>query len=133
MRERFSRKMLPLRTQCFRFIVEKDLAKVERMLERIKVDLKKTDWNKGYLTALNGMASALRSENNQCVLILKMSAENLNDLKKTFLKNSKDQLFTDFDRGFFSAWVDYLDFVENFNALKNSMKLEETEYAKESK
>jgi len=132
MRERFSRKILPLRAQCFHFLVEKDLPKVERILERIKVDLKKSDWNQGYFNALSGMLSALRSDGEQYSFILKMDAENIGGLKKGFLDNSKDFLYTDFDRGFFSAWVDYLNFRENFSSL-NTPKDQEKTYAEESK
>jgi hypothetical protein len=132
MRERFSGKILPLRAQCFHFLVEKDLPKVERILERIKVDLKKSDWNQGYFDALSGMLSALRSDGEQYSLILKMDAENISGLKNGFSKNSKDFLYTDFDRGFFSAWTDYLDFRQNFSSPKTPKDQEKT-YVEESK
>jgi hypothetical protein len=132
MRARFSRKILPFRAQCFHFLVEKDLPKVERILERIKIDLKKSDWNQGYFNALNGMLSSLRSDGEQYSFILKMDAENISELKKRFLDNSKDFLYTDFDRGFFSAWADYLNFRENFGLPKTPTDQEKT-YAEESK
>ena len=113
----------PLRVLVFRFfqLLEKgQFAEAERMLERLKERMTDTEWNKGYYQALSGMALSLRSKDDMSF----MATANLKDEKelkryrREFLKQSSNKIHANYDRGFFSAWTDYV---------RTLLKLRETE------
>lgn len=116
--ELISRKMSPLIAHYLQYLIQRDFADAEREFETIKKEMKTTPWHKGYCNALEGMLISLKSNDNRYLYVSRIT---LNDGKKTdelqrlFLRMSKNPLQEDFDRGFFSAWVEYL------KKLKSSM------------
>jgi len=112
----------PLRVLVFRFfqlLEKRQFAEAERMLE-LKERMADTEWNKGYYQALSGMALSLRSKDDMSF----MATANLKDEKelkryrREFLKQSSNKIHANYDRGFFSAWTDYM---------RTLLKLRETE------
>jgi len=98
-------------TRFFQLVTNRRFAEAERVLERIKLKIQETEWNKGYFQALNGILLALKSNDDQYAFLSNMNFENENELKKyrrDFLKEARSKIHADYDRGFFSAWVDYL-------------------------
>jgi hypothetical protein len=97
-------------------------AEAERVLERIRQKTNETEWNSGYLHALDGIVLATKS-NDQYTFINNVNFEDEKNLKKhrkEFLKEYKNKINTDFDRGFFAAWADYM--LISIKDLANSKK-----------
>jgi hypothetical protein len=98
-------------TRFLQTITERKFAEAERIFERIKKKMKKNDWNRGYLMALNGMLLSHKSDSEQHTFLSNIDFNNSEELKKyrkEFLKFSRGSLHTDYDRGFFSAWAEYM-------------------------
>jgi len=98
-------------TRFFQLVAKRQFAEAERILERIKLKIQKTEWNRGYFQALNGILLAQKSNDDQYAFLPNLDFNNEDELKKyrrEFLKQSKDRIHADYDRGFFSAWADYM-------------------------
>ena len=94
----------------FQLLKGRRFAEAKRVLERIRQKTNETEWNSGYLHALDGILLATKS-NDSYAFIKSVNFEVEKDLKKNrkeFLKQYKNKINTDFDRGFFAAWSDYM-------------------------
>ena len=117
-------------TRFFQLIICRQFAEAERELERIKQSIHNTDWNQGYFKALYGMLLGKRSSNDSNLFISKLDLTDKKVLKiyrKEFSNHIKNKLHENFDRGYFSAWSDFMFVlikmeVEN-NNLDNKSKL----------
>jgi hypothetical protein len=97
-------------TRFFQLATRRRFAEAERVLERIKLKVQETEWNRGYFEALNGILLAQKS-NDDYAFLSNLDLNNENELKKyrrEFLKQSRNKIHADYDRGFFSAWADYM-------------------------
>ncbi|KPV63057.1 MAG: hypothetical protein AOA66_1030 [Candidatus Bathyarchaeota archaeon BA2] len=95
----------------FQLATNRRFAEAERILERIKLKVQETEWNKGYFQALNGILLAQKSNDDQYAFLPSIDFNNENQLKKyrrEFLKQARSKIHADYDRGFFSAWADYM-------------------------
>lgn len=109
----------------FQLIKGRRFAEAERVLERIRSKTNETDWNSGYLHALDGILTAQKSGDSY-VFIKNVDFENEKNLKKfrkEFLKEYKNKVHADYDRGFFAAWADYM--LISSRDLTNSDKSEQ--------
>lgn len=98
-------------TRFLQLVTEKRFAEAERVFERLRENAQKTEWNMGYLKALHGMLLAQKLNDDRYVFILNANLNNAKELKKyrnEFLKHAKNVLHADYDRGFFSAWAEYM-------------------------
>jgi hypothetical protein len=94
----------------FQLLKGRRFAEGERVLERIRKKTNETEWNSGYLHALDGILLAQKSSDSYS-FIKNVNFENEKELKKgrkEFLKEYKNKIHTDFDRGYFAAWADYM-------------------------
>jgi len=94
-------------TRFFQLLVKRRFAEAERELERIKQKMHKTEWNRGYSRALQGMLIARKSNNDNYTFLSKLDLNDkdaLKDYRKEFRGHVKSKLHENFDRGFFSAW-----------------------------
>ena len=94
----------------FQLLKGRRFAEAERVLERIKQKTNKTEWNSGYIHALDGIILATKS-NDSYAFIKNLNFEDEKELKKNrkeFLKEYKNKIHSDYDRGFFAAWADYM-------------------------
>jgi len=97
-------------TRFFQLITERRFAEAERMLERLREKVEKTEWNEGYLQALNGMLLAKKTNNDRYVFLSNVDFGNRKELQKyqqEFLEHAENRFHADYDRGFFSAWAEY--------------------------
>jgi len=95
----------------FQLLQSRQFSEAERILERVKERVPKTEWNKGYYMALRGMMSALKSKRDTYVWLPKLDLNDekaLRDHRREFMAQSKNRLHADYDRGFFSAWADFM-------------------------
>ena len=85
-------------------------AEAERVLERIKESTNSTDWNTGYIHALEGALLSQKSSDSYAFLgtIDLDDDKSLRKNRKEFLKEYKNKVHQDFDRGFFAAWADFM-------------------------
>ncbi len=117
----------------FQLLKGRRFAEAERVLERIRQKTNETEWNSGYLHALDGIVLAIKS-NDSYAFIKNVNLEdgkNLRKNRKEFLKEYKNKIHTDYDRGFFAAWADYM--LLSVRDLENSEKSKENKQFNESK
>jgi len=99
-------------TRYFQLVVGRQFTEAERELERVKQKMQKTEWNRGYFRALYGMyLSRKNAANDAYSLLSKMDVTDkvaLNAYRKEFLEHLGNGLHGDFDRGYFSAWADFM-------------------------
>lgn len=116
----------------FQLIKGRRFAEAERVLERIRSKTNETDWNSGYLHALDGILTAQKSSDSY-VFIKNVDFENEKNLKKfrkEFLKEYKNKVHADYDRGFFAAWADYMlissrDLTKSDESGQQTVKIDE--------
>ena len=116
----------------FQLLRGRRFAEAERVLERIRQKTNETEWNSGYLHALDGIVLATKS-NDSYAFIKNVNFEEEKDLKKNrkeFLKEYKNKINTDYDRGFFAAWADYM--LISIKDLANPEKPKESNGNKEA-
>jgi hypothetical protein len=116
----------------FELVKGRRFAEAERVLERIRQKTNETEWNSGYLHALDGILLAQKSSDSYS-FIKKVNFEDEKELKhyrKDFLVEYKNKIHTDYDRGFFAAWADYM--LISKKSLLEQMKSEEAEKEKAS-
>lgn len=95
----------------FQLVNQRQFAGAERELQRIKERMGKNEWNNGYYTALWGIMISTKMNNDQYVFLRKLDLSDKKTLqkhRKEFLHQVNNRLYSDYDRGFFSAWADYM-------------------------
>jgi len=98
-------------TRFFQLITNKKFTEAERELQRLKQKLEENEWNQGYFKALAGILLSARSNNDQYSFLSKMNSDDekiLKEYRKEFRKQVNNRLREEYDRGFFSAWADYM-------------------------
>ena len=113
-------------TRFFQLVTRRQFAEAERILERLKEKASKTEWNTGYLQALYGILLARRS-NDPYVFLSGLDfgdKDKLRNYRREFLKQARNRLHSDYDRGFFSAWADYMRILSimDLNTAETSSK-----------
>ena len=85
-------------------------AEAERVLYRIKESTNSTEWNSGYIHALEGALLSQKSSDSYAFLanIDLDDDKNLRKSRKEFLREYKNKVHQDFDRGYFAAWADFM-------------------------
>jgi len=113
-------------TRFFQLVTRRRFAEAERILERLKEKASKTELNRGYLRALYGILLARRSTDPNVFLssLNFGDKDRLQNYRREFLKQAKNRLHSDYDRGFFSAWADYMRILSkmDLNAVEISSK-----------
>jgi len=92
-------------------VSERQFAEAERVLERLKLKAQKNERTRGYLQALYGILAASKSNNDQYLFLPNVNLKDKSELeryRREFLKHTRDSLHAEYDRGFFSAWAEYM-------------------------
>jgi hypothetical protein len=98
-------------TRFFQLVTDRRFAEADRTLQRIKIKTHNTEWNTGYFKALQGIILAKKSNDDQYAFLSNMNPNETKELqrhRREFLEQAKSKLQADYDRGFFSAWADYM-------------------------
>jgi hypothetical protein len=98
-------------TRFFQLVTTRQFAEAERVLERIKQKITMSDKNRGYYQALYGMLLTQRNGDDRYAFLTNFNAadkKELNNSRREFHRQSEYRLHADYDRGFFSAWADYM-------------------------
>ena len=99
------------------------------MLERSEKRARKNEWNRGYFQALSGILLAQRSKNDRYLFLPHINPTDEDELKnyrRDFLEHTRDMIHADYDRGFFSAWNDYMRVLLKLSRGEKSKKVEKT-------
>jgi len=111
-----------LTTHFFQLLRQRNLTEAERTLEKMSQEAKNTKWHRGYIHALRGMLIASKSGDDTRAFINRMKDTNLLKIRRDFAKKSRDPLQTRFDRGFFAAWAEYVEFSEKAGPMRSEEK-----------
>lgn len=109
-------------------LVNRQFTESERELEIVKQKMQKTDWNRGYWRALFGMYLARKANGDGYSFFSKLDFSDKTSLhayKREFAEHVNSKLHGDFDRGYFSAWVDCIRVLTRMNfpeALTNAQE-----------
>lgn len=98
-------------TSFLKLVAERRFAEAERMLERSRTKARKNEWNRGYFEALSGILLAQKSNNDRYLFLPTINPtdeKELKDYRRDFQEHVKNVIHADYDRGFFSAWSDYV-------------------------
>ena len=110
-RQGVSRKIKALTAQYVALLNGRQMSEAEKVLEKIKDGLKSKEWHEGYYNALEGIYVASKSKDDRFVFITRINLadkKKLNKLQKEFYKQSRSSLHTDFDKGYLTAWLEYV-------------------------
>ncbi|MEA2089806.1 MAG: hypothetical protein U9O89_03495 [Thermoproteota archaeon] len=105
-------------TRFFQLITERKFAEAERQLREVKKRMEENEWNRGYSYALRGILLGRKTNNNQYTFLSNLNPtdeKTLRQHRREFLKHMKKRLHVDYDRGFFSAWADYMYMLIEMN------------------
>ena len=111
----------------FKHILERNLAAAERTLAEVGKIMKDTKWEWGYFNALEGMLVAERSSDTRYIYLSRLDLKNpkkIDEARKCFQTEARNPLEGEFDRGFFSAWFEFL------RVAKSSLEVEKGERPK---
>ncbi len=99
-------------TRFFQLVTSRQFAEAERELERLRESkVKKNEFDKGFFSALDGMILAQKSSDDQYAFLPNVDFKDkkkLQGYRREFTAHQKNKLHSDFDRGFFKAWGDYM-------------------------
>ncbi|MEM3049054.1 MAG: hypothetical protein QXK72_07580 [Candidatus Bathyarchaeia archaeon] len=95
-------------------VAERRTKDCEREFEKLRNGVENSEWNKGYLKALEGLLHTVKSSDNQYLYFnrIQMSEKRVRGLKEEFSRQSRDELYDDYDRGYFAALTDYASILE---------------------
>lgn len=97
----------------FKLTLNRDFAEAERLLTKIGKKLPNSSWSRGYYNGLQGMVGAYRSKDDKYALMNRLGnsgKEQMIKLEEDFRNRAGSLLDSDFDRGFYAAWADFLRF-----------------------
>jgi len=111
-------------TRFFQLVTSRQFAEAERILERLKQKMQMSERNRGYFQALYGMLLAHRNNDDRYVFLSNLNIKDEKELKtyrREFLRQSENRLHADYDRGFFSAWADYMRILPKLETITVSL------------
>jgi len=124
-------------------VTTRQFAEAERILERLKQKIQMSERNRGYFQALYGMLLAQRNNDDRYAFLSNLNLKDKRELRsyrREFHRQSEYRLHADYDRGFFSAWADYMRIVSklelplapapNKNYAQKETEIEEAEAEK---
>ena len=97
-----------------RLIVERKIADAEKELEDLRPKISNSEWNRGYVRALEGLVMTRKANNDNYLFFAKkeFDKKSLRSLAKEFTQNASSPLYGDYDRGYFSALVRLVRIME---------------------
>jgi len=111
-------------TRFFQLVSTRQFAEADRVLERLKQKMQMNERNRGYFQALYGMLLAQRNNDDRYAFLSNLNMNDKKQLKSyrlEFLRQSQHRLHADYDRGFFSAWADYMRILPELETITISL------------
>ena len=119
----------PVKTERYlKAVAERRLKDSEKELEHLKTTLGNSEWNKGYLKALEGLLLTLRSNDSRYLYLQKVELEDktVKRIREEFKRHSTNELHADYDRGYFTALTEYASVLEQTKPWSGQSVTEET-------
>ena len=97
-----------------RLIVERKIADGEKEIEELRPKFSNTEWNRGYVKALEGLLLTRKANDDNYLFFAKKEFDrrSLKALAKDFAQNASSPLYGDYDRGYFSALARLIKIME---------------------
>jgi hypothetical protein len=97
-----------------RLIVERKIADAEKELEDLRPKFGNTEWNRGYVKALEGLLMTRKANSDNYLFFAKkeFDKKSLKVLVKEFADKAESPLYGDYDRGYFSGLVQLTKVME---------------------
>lgn len=111
-------------TRFFQLVTSRQFAEAERILERLKQKIQMSERNRGYFQALYGMLLTQRSNDDRYTFLSNLNIKDNKELhtyRREFLLQSEHRLHADYDKGFFSAWADYMRILPKLETIVVSL------------
>jgi hypothetical protein len=109
-----------------RLIVERKIADAEKELEDLRPKIGNSEWNRGYVKALEGLLLTRKANNDSYLFFAKkeFDKKSLKALMKEFTQNAASPLYGDYDRGYFSGLAQLVKVMEEAGvyALSNNTR-----------
>lgn len=108
-------------TKFFQLLVDRQFADANRKLQQIEEKMHQSEWNRGYIRALRGMMVEEKSSSGKYAFLSKLKLDEENALRKyreDFQAHVKNEIHKDFDRGYFSAWTEFMRVIRKVAANK---------------
>jgi hypothetical protein len=88
-----------------RLVIERRIADAEKEIEQLRPKLGNTEWNRGYVKALEGLILTRKANSDNYLFFAKkeFDKKSIKTLMKEFANNSESPLYGDYDRGFFGG------------------------------
>jgi hypothetical protein len=100
----------------FQHIADRQWANAHAVIRQIhnSTTTKDEEWKVGYITALQGMLAARRTNQTKHTPFIAQIDEssNIDDLEIFFIEQTQIELNTEFDKGFFQTWYEYSRFIK---------------------
>jgi hypothetical protein len=95
-------------------IVERKIADAEKELDELRPKFTNTEWNRGYVKALEGLLMTRKANSDNYLFFARreFDKKSLKTLEKEFAKNAESPLYGDYDRGFFSGLAQLAKIME---------------------
>ncbi|UCH37544.1 MAG: hypothetical protein JSV76_07715 [Candidatus Bathyarchaeota archaeon] len=94
----------------FSLVTQRKLTAAKRALDEIAQQVRGTPWQKGYIIALRGMLDATTIKGDTRPLINNVNFSKYSG-QHVFRTQANNELHDDFDRGFFTAWAEFVEQV----------------------
>jgi len=98
-------------TQFFRLVAIRNYQAAEIVLARVKKKLPRGEWNRGYFMALNGILLAFQTKDPRA-FVNNLTEADLPQCGREFMAHARNSLHADYDRGYFSAMIEYVKSAE---------------------
>jgi len=88
--------------------------KAKKILSEYKNARITSEWTRGYLTALGGMVNSLDSSRSHIPFLIKVrekDEKNIRAVRNEFAERIDKPFTCEYDRGFLTAWVQYLSIL----------------------
>jgi len=97
-----------------RLVVERKIADAEKEIETLKPKFSNTEWNRGYVKALEGLLLTRKANDDNYLFFAKkeFDKKSLKALMKESANNAESPLYGDYDRGFFSGLAQLVKIME---------------------
>jgi hypothetical protein len=97
-----------------RLVVERKIGDAEKEIEELRPKFSNTEWNRGYVKALEGLLLTRKANDDNYLFFAKkdFDKKSLKALMKEFANSAESPLYGDYDRGFFSGLAQLAKIME---------------------
>ncbi len=98
-------------SEFFNHISNNSKVNAKKIISEFNSIRKKSEWSRGYFSALTGMINSLGNNGTHLPFLMKVQehdGKGLRLVRKEFTERIEKPFASDYDCGFFTAWIQYL-------------------------